>query len=323
MNYAIKITIALVISFTIINAKGENPNFNYESYIKIDFDSLIDNTQKAKMYTSNESGKNLAFDFIEFNKISFIAYLISTPAKIDIKNEFGPMGNIYQKQLKAYGVSNPPELNFALKIKTLKGKEIVIVMQDVLVDALLSEGKENDKMEIYGWHYMNDADGPLIVMAEFSIIQASSKGSTHKKKAVGIGYGKNFGKSTGTNDIDSLLDDLFDSTKTNKPKFTKGGALKGKRSKKNIMKTVMVNLSALRFMYNKRLKEKPKLKGRVTVKFRINNLGKVITCKVVSSTTNDRKFERNLTKKIIKWNFGEIPFPNDTTEVVYPFVFAK
>ena len=89
------------------------------------------------------------------------------------------------------------------------------------------------------------------------------------------------------------------------------------------MTTVMQNLSALRYMYNKRLKVKPDLKGRVTVKFEINNLGEVIYCKVVSSTVKDRKFKKELVNKILKWDFGEIPFPNDTTQVVYPFVFAR
>ncbi|MEN9306880.1 MAG: hypothetical protein RL173_812 [Fibrobacterota bacterium] len=42
-------------------------------------------------------------------------------------------------------------------------------MQDVLKDALLQEGRENGKIEIYGLHYMNDADGPVIVMSEFKM----------------------------------------------------------------------------------------------------------------------------------------------------------
>lgn len=144
-----------------------------------------------------------------------------------------------------------------------------------------------------------------------------------KKGAWGIGYGAGYGKGTGTKNIDSLIDALYDSTNTNKPKFTKGGALTGKRSRKNILKTVIQNLAALRYLYNKRLREKPGLKGRVTTKFKINHKGEVISCKVVSSTVKDRKFKKNLVKKILKWNFGEIQFPNDTTEVIYPFVFSQ
>jgi hypothetical protein len=57
----------------------------------------------------------------------------------------------------------------ALQVKTKRGKTFVIVMQDVLKDALLQEGRENGKIEIYGLHYMNDADGPVIVMSEFKM----------------------------------------------------------------------------------------------------------------------------------------------------------
>jgi hypothetical protein len=87
---------------------------------------------------------------------------------MDFNKEFGVFGNIYRKQLLSF-MKNPPEIDYLLRIRTEKGKFINILMQNVLVDPLLSESKKNAEIEIYGWYYMNDEDGPMIVMAEFTI----------------------------------------------------------------------------------------------------------------------------------------------------------
>ena len=41
------------------------------------------------------------------------------------------------------------------------------------------------------------------------------------------------------------------------------------------------NIAALRYVYNKRLRDKPGLKGKVTIHFAIDEFGKVIFAKVV------------------------------------------
>jgi TonB family protein len=106
------------------------------------------------------------------------------------------------------------------------------------------------------------------------------------------------------------------------PEFTKGGALTGGRSRASIMRVVMQNLAALRYAYNQRLREKPGLKGKITVKFAIDEFGKIIFCQVVSSTMDDPSLEETVTAKIKRWVFEKIDKPGDVTEVVYPFVFC-
>jgi hypothetical protein len=78
-------------------------------------------------------------------------------------------------------MKNPPEMDYLLRIRTKKGKFINILMQNVLVTPLLSEGYENAEIEIYGWHYMNDEDGPMIVMAEFIIKETKTPDSEKSK----------------------------------------------------------------------------------------------------------------------------------------------
>jgi TonB family protein len=85
----------------------------------------------------------------------------------------------------------------------------------------------------------------------------------------------------------------------------------------------MQNLAALRYAYNKRLREKPGLKGKITVKFAIDEFGKVIFCQVVESTMADAELESTVTSKIRRWVFEKIDKPGDVTEVVYPFVFSQ
>lgn len=103
---------------------------------------------------------------------------------------------------------------------------------------------------------------------------------------------------------------------------TKNEALTGGRSKASIMRTVMQNLAALRYAYNRRLRVKPNIFGKITVKFAINEYGKVVSSKVVNNTINDQIFGDTVAYKVSRWTFDTIPKPGDITEVVYPFVFS-
>ncbi len=164
-------------------------------------------------------------------------------------------------------------------------------------------------------------------------LKAGGSGGVGRKGAAGIGYGSGFGGGSGG--IDNLIGSLMGgargsqtmkkrgSLKISAPKFTKGGSLTGGRSRASIMRVVMQNLAPLRYAFNKRLQVKPGLKGRVTVKFAIDEFGKVIYCSVVSSTMNDPEFEKIIVKKIKRWVFKKIDKPGDVTEVVYPFVFSQ
>ena len=162
-------------------------------------------------------------------------------------------------------------------------------------------------------------------------------GQTGRKGAAGIGYGAGYGSgfgggSGGVNDLIGSLggsntnssgEKKRGSLKVASPQFTKGGSLTGGRSKASIMRVVMQNLAALRYAYNRRLQEKPGLKGTITVKFAIDEFGKVMFCQVVSSTMGDPELEKKIVEKIKRWVFEKIDKPGDVTEVVYPFVFSQ
>ncbi len=170
-------------------------------------------------------------------------------------------------------------------------------------------------------------------------LKAGGSGGVGRKGVAGIGYGAGYGSGfggSGAGGIDDLIGGLMGgdggsglnlkkrgSLKISAPEFTKGGALTGGRSKASIMRVVMQNLAALRYAYNKRLREKPGLKGKITVKFAIDEFGKVIYCEVVESTMGDPELESTVVGKIRLWVFEKIDKPGDITEVIYPFVFSQ
>jgi Ca-activated chloride channel family protein len=149
----------------------------------------------------------------------------------------------------------------------------------------------------------------------------SCKSGAGKNGTAGIGYGAGYGSGVGGSG--SGLDlKKRGALKISAPEFLKGGNLTGARSKESIMRIVMQNLAALRYTYNKRLRDVPGLKGKVSIKFKIDHLGKVINCEVVSTTLYDTMLENEIVEKIKRWQFEKIDKADDITEVVYPFVFS-
>ena len=94
------------------------------------------------------------------------------------------------------------------------------------------------------------------------------------------------------------------------------------RSKASIMRTVMQFLANMRYAYNTFLREKPGLKGRITIKFAINQDGTVIYARILNSTIEYCKMEKKELDIIVGRNFGKIDAAHDLTTVVYPFVFS-
>jgi hypothetical protein len=95
----------------------------------------------------------------------------------------------------------------------------------------------------------------------------------------------------------------------------------GGRSRESIMKVVMDSLYLIKTKYNKRLRERPCIHGKIIFRFGIDELGKVIFCKVDSSTVKDSTLASDLLMFIKTWQFEPIHKPHDITEVIYPFVF--
>jgi len=159
----------------------------------------------------------------------------------------------------------------------------------------------------------------------------SGGGGEGRRGVAGIGYGSGYGSGFGgSGGIDELLGGLMSADiekrgelKVSSPDFLKGGALTGGRSRAAISRIVIRNTPALRYAYNSRLRDKPGLNGKITVKFAIDESGKVIFAQVVESTVDDPELERAVADRVKSWYFDTIDKPGDVTEVVYPFVFSQ
>jgi hypothetical protein len=182
------------------------------------------------------------------------------------------------------------------------------------------------------------ANGIDAIISGTGGLKSGGGGGTGRRGVAGIGYGAGYGSGfggSGSGGVDDLIGNLMGgdgggldlkkkgSLKISAPEFLKGGSLTGGRSKASIMRVVMQNLAALRYAYNKRLRDKPGLSGKITIKFAIDEFGKVIFTQVVESTMSDQELEVVVKEKIARWVFEKIDKPGDVTEVVYPFVFSQ
>lgn len=94
------------------------------------------------------------------------------------------------------------------------------------------------------------------------------------------------------------------------------------RTRISIMRTVMKNIANLRYCYNRHLRDGKNFSGKVTIKFAIDEYGKVIFISVVDRTFDKKEFEDEIVAIIKEWKFKRLHNPDDVTEVVYPFVFS-
>ena len=184
-------------------------------------------------------------------------------------------------------------------------------------------------------------DGIDAMLLGMGGLKAGGGGGVGRRGAVGmgfgVGYGSGIGGETGLGGIDDLIGSLSNTgfseglqlkrrtatLRVAPPTIAGGSALTGGRSKLSIARVVQQNLAALRHAYNRRLREKPGLKGRITVKFAIDEFGKVLFCSIEESTMGDRQLESLVTGKIRRWQFEKIDKVGDVTEVIYPFVFSQ
>lgn len=159
-----------------------------------------------------------------------------------------------------------------------------------------------------------------------------------RKEGAGIGFGVGYGASgfggDGLGGIDNLMGggtDLTLTLKPPKPRINssfkllepKGVGFIGGRNRAEIMRVVLQNIQALRYAYNKRLMDKPELRGKMICKFAIDESGKVLACELIESTLSDNVLENTVNNLILHWRFEKIDKPGDITEIVYPFVFSS
>ena len=93
------------------------------------------------------------------------------------------------------------------------------------------------------------------------------------------------------------------------------------RPEEDIVSFIRNKLESLKFAYDKRMYEKGPFDGNIKFEFQIISTGEVISIKVLSSSIEDTTFISDISKRILKWNFGKIDKKNDTSKVIYPFVF--
>lgn len=96
-------------------------------------------------------------------------------------------------------------------------------------------------------------------------------------------------------------------------------SIKGARSNENVKRIITQNLAALRYQYNKRLREAPGLKGDITIKFAVDEFGKVIYTAKIDTSFNDGVFETIIVDKLRNWVFDKIDIPGEVTAFVCKF----
>jgi protein TonB len=93
------------------------------------------------------------------------------------------------------------------------------------------------------------------------------------------------------------------------------------RAASEIRKVVASYLGALRYLYNKQLRQDPTLKGKATVRFEIAPSGHITETVLVFSSLGSPPLEGAILDNIRKWRFPRIPEERGSVKVTYPFVF--
>jgi len=95
----------------------------------------------------------------------------------------------------------------------------------------------------------------------------------------------------------------------------------GQRSEQSVMSIVNSRMGRITWLYEKYLKIKPNLSGKVTVEFTIAANGFVTTARVIESTVNHPGLERDILNLVKRLKFDQIPSGSAT--FVFPFHFKK
>ncbi|MDR2694634.1 MAG: AgmX/PglI C-terminal domain-containing protein [Chitinispirillales bacterium] len=149
-----------------------------------------------------------------------------------------------------------------------------------------------------------------------------------KMGVLGILSGR-YANARKTEDLPEEVDDLLASVGgqseriVTMPGFQTGerGSLAGGRTREGVQHVFERNMPGIRYRYNRRLREKPGLKGEFTLNFAIDEFGRVIYAQTEASTMNDTALENNIANLIKMWYFEKIDKPGDVTEVKCPLFF--
>lgn len=182
--------------------------------------------------------------------------------------------------------------------------------------------------------FVKDIDA---ILENIGGLKQGGRGGVGRRGLAGVGYGQGYGGGgfgDGSGGIDGLLGGILGggsdvvslkkkgTLKVEAPKTISAGPMSGGRTQESIMRVVMQHIAGLRYSYNKRLKEKPTMKGKVTVRFSIDAAGNVVDCRIVTSSMNDNQLEEEITSQIMRWRFDPVDKPG-VAVVEYPFAFSQ
>ena len=93
------------------------------------------------------------------------------------------------------------------------------------------------------------------------------------------------------------------------------------RSASDVMKVFRQRTPGLRHVYNRYLKKNPGFQGKITLKFTIAPKGEITDVSIVSSTTQNRKFDTEIQRYVSRWKFHKIK--SGKTTVTIPLTFTE
>lgn len=94
----------------------------------------------------------------------------------------------------------------------------------------------------------------------------------------------------------------------------------GGRNQQLLSDVVHQNRGKLLALYNRQLQKQPDLQGFLTVEFVISPQGRVVQCRIVTSSVSDPAFEESVIREILRWTFPSVD--QGTTTVLYPLSFS-
>jgi len=95
----------------------------------------------------------------------------------------------------------------------------------------------------------------------------------------------------------------------------------GTRSPESILRVIRSSIGGFQYTYQKYLRDKPDLGGKISLRFTIAPSGGIIAIEVLSSNTGDSKLDEDIKDKARRMAFDAIPKGNVT--VTYAFVLDK
>lgn len=115
--------------------------------------------------------------------------------------------------------------------------------------------------------------------------------------------------------------DKLGSIEITRPKTVGTASASAKRDDKLIADYVKENMRSIKAAYERILKNKPDLSGKITIRFTILASGRVSDVEVTDSTVDDPELADKIIKVVRNWRFPEIPDTEGSVTVNFPFIF--